>query len=802
MSLVINRYKLNMWFFHNPGLLGINARNLLYIKAYNPKKAVMLADSKIKSKNFLSARGIPVAKLFASIQNRQELEKFDWNSLPNSFVIKPNAGFGGEGIMIIKGRRGGNWVQNDGNLITHEGIVRHVRDILDGRYSIANLSDTAFFEQLLVAPEPFKKMSHKGLPDIRVVVHNLIPVMAMLRLSTEQSQGKANVHFGGIAVGIDIAKGELTHITQFNKEIDSIPGFGEARGIKVPYWDEILLIASRVQQITNLGFAAIDITLDKNMGPALLEINARSGLAVQVANMAPLRKRLERIEGIKVSSPEKGVRIAQDIFGQKIESKDKIKSESQKPAVGYLERIEVFGKKDNKKIIAKIDPSIEKSLLDKKIAEEIGLDEGFCKFNLIGQRIQTVIDMADFSHKKYKMMIGRRDLSGFLIDPTKHMAAEKAIAEKDASSVAHIIRHFSESDLKKIDNEIIKIDEVIRLLAHLKPINLNEEHNKFLVDPTYNPQFEYKPLKFDPNNLYARLKRIEFPDSSIGTLWRKKADEIKRKIELLEARGTDHFTAKSIHLYGAPDEAIYQQALEEVKAMPSDFPEPTNILTAKEAKKIFEQAIEEYGLKGWSVKIKSEMVSDAIAGKENSIMLREGATFSEERLKGTIAHEIETHVFTAMNGSMQPYKIFQRGLADYLMTEEGLAVYNQEQTESSETAKKYWPASSVIGIYVALHGTFADVYAEILKYGFDMERAWKVALKAKRGMTDTSRLGAFTKDFVYFKGYKMILDFVKNGGDLRDLYYGKINLNDLDLVKKMKGLKAPTFLPGYLREGE
>ncbi len=786
-----------MWFFHNPGLLGINARNLKYIKAYNPKKAIMMADSKIKTKNFLSARGIPVAKLYSSIHNKKELESFDWSSLPNSFVVKPNSGYGGEGILIITGRKGGNWLQGNGKIMTQEELERHILDILDGRYSLANISDIAFFEQRLEAPEPFNKMSYKGLPDIRVVTHNLIPVMAMMRLPTEESQGKANVHLGGVAIGIDIAKGEMTYVTQYNKEIDSIPGEGPVKGTKTPHWDEILLITSRVQDITNLGFAAVDITLDKS-GPMLLEINARAGLAVQIANMAPLRRRLERIEGIKVASPEKGVRIAQDIFGHKIENKEEQKVPN-KPVVGNLERIEVMGRKGNKKIIAQIDPNIEKSILDQKVAEEIKLDDdGYCKFNLSGHRLQTVVETKDFSEKKFKMIVGQRDLRNFLIDPTKHMAVEKMESDQ-SSSIAHIVRQFSIQELSNIDEELFKIDGEIRLLAHLKPINLQDEHNKFLVDPTYNPQFEYKPLKFNPKNLYTRLDRIEFPDSSIGVLWRKKADEIRRKIELLEARGTDQFTEKSIQLYGAPDEKLLEQAMDEIKEMPDKFPEAGKILTVKEAKKLFEQAIEEFGLKGWSVKIKKDMVSDAIAGKENSVMLREGATFSEERLKGTIAHEIETHVFTAMNGSQQPYKIFQRGLADYLMTEEGLAVYNQEQTESSATPKKYWPASSVVGIHTAINGSFADVYAEVVNLGFGIERAWKVALKAKRGISDTAQPGAFTKDFVYFKGYRMILDFIKNGGDLKKLYYGKINLEDLDIVKKVKGLKSPTFLPAHLR---
>ena len=785
-----------MWFFHNPGLLGINARNLLYIKAYNPKKAIMLADSKVKTKNFLSARGVPVAKLYGLIRNKHELRAYDWNSLPNSFVVKPNSGYGGEGIIVITGRKGGNWIKSNEEIITSDELSRHVADILDGRYSLANISDMAFFEQKLEAPPPFNKMSYKGLPDIRVVVHNLIPVMAMIRLPTEESQGKANVHLGGIAVGIDIAKGEMTHITQYNKEIDSIPGYGPVNGVKIPDWEEILLIASRVQQITNLGFAAVDITLDKS-GPVLLEINARAGLAVQVANMAPLRKRLERIEGIKVASPEKGVRIAQDIFGQKIEYAEE--KTPKKPIIGNLERVEVIGRKTNKKIIAKIDPNKEKSVLDVHIAEQVGLDEGYCKFNLIGHRIQTVVDTDDFKGEKFKMVIGQRDIRDFLIDPAKHLAAEKAASEKASSSIAHIVRHFDNEELKGIDNEIVSIDSEIHLLSHLKPINLKDEENKFLSDTSYNPQFKYKELKFDPNNLYARLKRIEFPDSPIGILWRKKSDEIKRKIELLEARGKDNFTAKSIHLYGAPDKETLALAINEASKMPERFPPQNKKMNSKEAKTAIEKAIKDYGLKGWSVKIKKEMVSDAIAGKENSVMIREGAVFSEERLRGLIAHEIETHIFTATNGSSQPYKIFQRGLADYLMTEEGLAVYNQEKTEAGETEKKYWPASSVIGIYTAMHGSFADVYAEVLKYGFSADRAWKVALKAKRGLADTSRPGAFTKDFVYFVGHIKILDFIKNGGDLGDLYYGKINMDDLDIVKKVKGLKKPVFLPEWLR---
>jgi len=785
-----------MWFFHNPGLLGINARNLLYIRAYNPKKAVVLADSKIKTKNFLSARGVPVARLYSVIYSKKELGNFDFNSLPNSFVVKPNAGYGGEGILIIKGRKGRNFVKGSGEIISYEELENHIGDIVDGRYSIADISDAALFEQLLEAPDFLKKMSYKGLPDIRIVVHNLIPVMAMLRLPTESSGGTANIHMGGIGVGIDIAKGELTYATQYDKIIDSIPGYGDHKGLKIPNWDDFLLTASRVQHITNLGFAAVDMVLDKNMGPVLLEINARAGLQVQVANMAPLRRRLERIQGIKVASPEKGVRIAQDIFGHKIEAKTE--EGTAKKVIGTMERVEVIGKKDTAKIIAQTDPEIEKSVLDKKVADAIGLEKtGKCKFSLMEEKVMTVVDTQDFSGEPYDMLIGQRDLRSFLIDPSKIVPVG---TEEKQKEVPHIARVFTEKELEKIDYELSDIDGQIRLLSHLKPTNLKEENTKFLLDPSYNPQFEYKILSFDPNNFYSRLKRLEFPDSPIGILWEKKADEISRKIKLLESRDTPEFTQKSIALYGGPSEALVKEALAEIETMPKEFKDTGKAFTAKEAKKVFEKAIQDYGLKGWRVNLKEDLVSDAIAGKENTILIRSGATFYEDRLKGTIAHEIETHSFTAMNGALQPYKIFQRGLADYLTTEEGLAVYNQELTESSETIKKYWPASSVVGIYEAMKGSFVEVYQRIVELGFGSERAWRVALKAKRGIGDTSKPGAFTKDFVYYKGFKMVKDFVDKGGDLKDLYYGKINLDDLETVKKVKGLKAPMYLPSYLRK--
>lgn len=756
-----------------------------------------MADSKLKTKHFLAARGIPTAKLYASLQSKKELKFFNWDSIPKSFVVKPDSGYGGEGIIIIKDRKGKDFIKSNGDIISRQKLNEHVEDILDGRYSMTELADTAIFEQVLTAPEPFASIAYKGLPDIRVIVHNLIPVMAMLRLPTRESDGKANVHLGGIAAGIDISKGEITYTTQYGKQIAEIPEYGDITGLKIPNWEEILLIASRVQQISNLGFAAIDISLDKTTGPMLLEINARAGLSVQIANMAPLRKRLERIEGIKVQTPEKGVRIAIDLFGQRIERST---PKTEKTIIGLTDTIEIIGEKGKQQVNAIVDFSKEKTVIDRHLARLLGIvPDVKCKLNIKTDKIVTVVDIGDLDEDT-PVHLGMRDLKDILIDPNKKTPLHNTIKIPKIPILSAFMEKPTRNNKEiALESSLMSIDKEIHLLHYLKPINLEEEEQQILKDPSYNPQFIYKPLDFDAEEFLNKLAAMTFPDSIIGTLWKKKADEIKRKINVLKARGTKEFTQKSIELYGAPDPLLVQEAYDYIKTMPTTFPEEGSMINALQAKAKFEETLNKYGLKQWNVSIQKELISDVIAGKEKSILIRENATFSSQRIKGTIAHEIETHVLTSVNGKTQPYKIFQRGLADYLLTEEGLAIYNQNRVQPLPIAKTYWPASSTIGVAQSLKGSFIETVNELIKLGFDKSRAQRVALKTKRGLTDTSEPGGFTREIVYFKGHKMILEFLENGGDLRDLYYGKINLKDLPLIKKIQELKQPWLLPFYLQ---
>ncbi|MDO8529075.1 MAG: sugar-transfer associated ATP-grasp domain-containing protein [bacterium] len=360
-------------------LLGMNARNFEYVRPSNLKRARQIADDKILSKKILSQVEIPVPKLIAKIKSLEELANFDWNTLSDSFVLKPNRGFGGEGIVVVYGKkndRENTWIKADGSFVTVEDLKNHIRNIIDGAFSLSNVSDIAFFEERLKLLKLFKPYAFKGIPDIRVIVYNKVPVMAMLRLPTKESQGKANLHQGAIGVGIDLASGTTTTaVLGRSKIIEYVPGTRMLlSGIKIPYWNDILKLAVKSQEASGLGYLGADVAIDKERGPVFLELNARPGLSIQIANLDGLKRRLERVQDLKIKTIEKGVRVGMDLFGGEIE--EEVEDISGRKVIGTVEKVKLIGT-DGKEIEveAKIDTGANSTSIDTELAKQLGFED-------------------------------------------------------------------------------------------------------------------------------------------------------------------------------------------------------------------------------------------------------------------------------------------------------------------------------------------------------------------------------------------------------------------------------------------
>lgn len=481
-------------------ILGINKRNNKYIRKLNKSKYKKLADDKLYVKKMLSKKKINTPELFKIVRSKEQLEYINWERLPRSFVIKPSKGTHGSGILVFYGKKKNKleWIMPNRQSMTVEDIKQHISDIIDGKYSMSGQKDSAFFEERIKNHKTLKPYSYKGIPDIRVIVYKSFPIMAELRLPTRQSRGTANLHAGGIGVGIDIASGVTTtaiHRKGFDligdrynvieKTIDK--PYLQLRGIKIPYWERILELSVKAQQFSKLGFIGVDIVIDREKGPMILEFNARPGLAIQLANQEGLYERILQVQRYKKhKTVERYVTISRSLFGGEIE--EQVESITGRDIIGLVEKGTItpseyaheFIQQTTKKkkfveeqIKAKIDTGALKSAIDYKLAISLGYSDIKQLRDLITRRFETSeeahkvrkeydkkviaeeyntvkefvvvkssngytvrpvieakitlgstthsyrLNVSNRSDLIYPVILGKRDLKSFLIDPTK-----------------------------------------------------------------------------------------------------------------------------------------------------------------------------------------------------------------------------------------------------------------------------------------------------------------------------------------------------------------------------------------------
>jgi alpha-L-glutamate ligase-like protein len=282
------------------GILGMNRRNAACILDHNPRALFPLVDDKLRMRNLCVRIDVPTPDVYASVRYHSMLRNLAAVlGERDDFVIKPNRGSAGRGVLVIVGKSGGQYLRHNGDRLSLDQVRQHFSDILSGMYSLGGQPDQAIVQQRVRLHPAFAPIAYKGIPDIRVILYRNEPAMAMLRLPTKASNGRANLHQGGIGTGVDIATGLTNHAVLRNRFVECHPDTGvPVVGMQVPYWPDVLDMSRRVAQEVGLGYIGVDIVVDAREGPMLLEANARPGLAIQIANAQGLLPRLHQIDDL------------------------------------------------------------------------------------------------------------------------------------------------------------------------------------------------------------------------------------------------------------------------------------------------------------------------------------------------------------------------------------------------------------------------------------------------------------------------------------------------------------------------
>ncbi|MGK5092107.1 alpha-L-glutamate ligase-like protein [Deltaproteobacteria bacterium TL4] len=280
------------------GILGINNRNANFTLKYNPRHLYPIVDNKLRTKELAMRAGMAVPELYGVVEiERQIRDLHQFLRDYSDFVVKPAGGSGGDGIVVITGRTKDLYRKASGSLVSREELGHHISNTLSGLYSLGGHNDKAIIEYR-VQPDPiFDSISYQGVPDVRIIVFLGFPVMSMVRLPTRLSDGKANLHQGAVGAGIDIATGRTLTAVWRNDIVTEHPDTGQViTDVVVPHWETLLELAARCYELTGLGYQGVDIVLDKYKGPMILELNARPGLNIQIANQSGLLSRLRLVE--------------------------------------------------------------------------------------------------------------------------------------------------------------------------------------------------------------------------------------------------------------------------------------------------------------------------------------------------------------------------------------------------------------------------------------------------------------------------------------------------------------------------
>ncbi len=292
--------------------------------------------------------------------------------------------------------------------------------------------------------------------------------------------------------------------------------------------------------------------------------------------------------------------------------------------------------------------------------------------------------------------------------------------------------------------------------------------------------------------IIGQLNALNIPKKGFGIVLDRKRIDSLNKIRMFGARGSDDFTKCSIAVYGKPNKELVKKA----KKLLSLKVEPSNKnLSAESVRDSLKEAIDRYGFKGWVIRERA-MIAAAEAGETlNVLSIRKDLQCSKKFLNRLIIHEIGTHILRKENGRLQPFKIFLTGFPNYLAIEEGLAAVHEERAGvlSNRDFRNY--AGRAIAVSMALKHSFREVY-DYLKDYFSEDTAWKLTLRAKRGIGDTSKPGACTKDYVYLDGYYKVSEFLKTNR-IEKLYYGKVDIEGLKYLKYVEGIQEPKYFPGY-----
>jgi alpha-L-glutamate ligase-like protein len=273
-------------------VVGMNRRNADFVYRYNSRKHYPLVDDKIECKRLMAEKGVPMAETLDICEGLFDVERVITGLIGQSeFVLKPSNGSGGKGILVLgkyappaSADELPSWALPGDRACSGYELQSHLANIVFGAFG-RRMSDRALVERKITPHSYLRDLWSDGVCDLRIIVMQGRPIMAMLRVPTQRSQGKANLHQGGIGVAVDVETGRTWRASSMGCSIVTHPETGRSLiGAQLPAWSRVLEVAQLAASSVPLGYLGVDLVVNDAAEPLVLELNARPGLEIQNVN--------------------------------------------------------------------------------------------------------------------------------------------------------------------------------------------------------------------------------------------------------------------------------------------------------------------------------------------------------------------------------------------------------------------------------------------------------------------------------------------------------------------------------------
>lgn len=350
-----------------------------------------------------------------------------------------------------------------------------------------------------------------------------------------------------------------------------------------------------------------------------------------------------------------------------------------------------------------------------------------------------------------------------------------------------------------VDRSLADIAGGVRFLLDVTPVDLVDVRDSFEREGTV-PRFRYRDPEDDPALLTHRLATVPVDaveDPTLASLLLGKARELRLQLQMLACRGTPDFRALSIELYGAVSPELLREAREILDDVPVPAPDEGPWLDAGQIASAAQTELDRYRDLAPDIEAHVEVRegSTGLMVSNGDLLIAPSSRVSVSRLEGLLHHEIGVHVVTHVNGAHQPLRVLASGLAGHEETQEGLAVLAEHLVGALTAARLRQLAGRVVAVHQMLEGAeLPEVHGSLVAVGVPRAQAFTIAMRVFRS-------GGLTKDAVYLRGLRELVDHVATGHDLDVLWLGKMPLTAVPLVAELHqrgALADPLLLPRFL----